>query len=58
MFLLFFKELKLIINFVREHIETNDGGSFTLDWYGFEKNYNNDGETPIIVVMPGATGEY
>ncbi|XP_066910526.1 protein ABHD1-like [Clytia hemisphaerica] len=43
-------------DFERKEIETEDGGSFTLDFYGFEED-NEDNETkPILLILPGATG--
>ncbi|KAI2804331.1 hypothetical protein RDWZM_007771 [Blomia tropicalis] len=46
------------LNFVREYIDTHDGGRITLDWYVYNQtNPNDDDKTkPIILFIPGIAG--
>ena len=41
---------------IREYIKLEDGGQVSLDWYSNQHDYRNKETDPIVVLVPGLTG--
>lgn len=52
---LFSKKLNTYLYFLRELVDTPDGGIFSLDWTPTKEGLEND-KTPTLVVLHGLTG--